>query len=335
MREVDRKTLAMHTYGNTTRPFEQVLGGLVVCCLVVWLLFALFGCGGQAASEEPQAGERIVEVRDGSPVYSAENHGLQPLDAEEQAELGQTAAPLVFAYSGTRQPGFVPDTEVSCVTTGGSSQNCIVPPMEHGLTKSFVYYLEGGFGPRINGFGVARYDVYSQLDQMWIDLKAQGAYTTGTLALKYRETFDLDDPDLTFVIEVSDSGDFCSGTSSKGNVCFTGSTTGMMHDSSLVGVYHRMVNVPVIHIDYNAIRTKAGWTAIQKQNALQQAVYLAFLKGIGQGPKNISGSTRCDQTDVLKDVWCTLPPNAACKLNGWGDFGDDGFVWLGGVNCGD
>lgn len=297
---------------------------------------AALACGGQAAdpAAEHSGAERIVEVVDGEPMYSGTNTGLQ-LDWEESdsEDIGQSAQPLLFAPTGSRQPGFVPGSEESCVTTGGASQNCVVPPMNG--HKAFVYYMTGGMGPRIGGaFGVARFDVYSQLTQLYVELVAQGIETTGSGAIDFRETTDLNDPELTYVIDVSDSGDFCSGTSSKGNVCFTGSTTGIAHDSSLVGTYHLMVNVPAIHIDYEAIRTKAGWTNTQKTNALHQAIVLAFLKGVGQGPKNIAGSARCDQTDVITGFWCTLPTNSACKVNGWGDFGDDSFVRLLGGNCG-
>ncbi len=304
---------------------------------IALLALALAACGGQIAQEqeEPQQDERIVEVVDGQPVYSDSSYGLQPVDGgTDVGDLGQTSQPLLFAPSGSRQPGFIPGSEESCITGGGPTQNCVVPPMNGG-TKGFVYYLTGGQSPRIGGaFGVARFDVYSQLDDMYLDLVAQGAETTGTAALDYRETFDLNDPDLTYVIDVSDSGNFCSGTSSKGLVCITGSTTGISHDSTLVGVYHRMVNVPVIHIDYDDIRNRSGLTTAQKKNVLHQAVVLAFLKGIGQGPKDIAGSTRCDQTTVLSASRCTLPTNAACKLNGWGDFGDPSSVRLLGTNCG-
>jgi len=296
---------------------------------------ALFACGGQAAREEPQGDERIIEVRDGVPIYSATNPGLVLEDALEASELGQAEQPLLFAPSGNRQPGFTPGSEESCMTNGGTSQNCVVPPMENGLKKGFVYYIEGGMGPRIGGgFGVARFDVYSQLNAMYVDLVNQGAETTGSGALDYGETTDLNDPDLTFVIDVLDSGNFCTGTSSKGHVCFTGSTTGMTHDSTLVGVYHRMVNVPVIHIDYAEIRNHAGWTTANKTNALHQAIVLAFEKGIGQGPRTNSLSTRCDQAVVITGFWCTLPTNSACKLNGWGDFGNTGSISLLGADCG-
>lgn len=301
------------------------------------LALILAACGGEAyqAVEDagPDGGERIVEVVNGVPVYGDTNYGIQLEDAGEQSDFGQASQPLLFAPSGTRQPGYTPGNEVSCTTSGGSTQNCIVPPMNG--HKMFVYYITGGMGPRINGgFGVARYDVYSQLTQMYVDLVAQGIETTGSGALEFRETSDLNDPELTFVIDVSDNGDFCTGTTSKGNVCLTGSTTGIAHDASLVGNYHLMVNVPVIHIDYKAIKDKAGWTVTQKERALHQAVVLAFLKGMGQGPQNITGSTRCDQNDVLTGFWCTLPPNAACKVNGWGDFGDDEFLRLLGADCG-
>jgi len=297
----------------------------------LFVIPALLACGGEAASPEPQGKERIIEVRDGVPVYSAVNEGLT-LDGSD-SDLGQVSQPLLFAPSGSRQPGFTPGDETSCVTTGGLAQNCIVPPV-NGLKKRFVYYIDGGFGPRIEGFGVARFDIYSQLTQMYTDLVAQGAESSGAGALDYGETTDLDDPDLTYIIDVSDS-DFCAGTSSKGNVCFTGSTTGISRDSTLVGSYHRMVNVPAIHIDYESIRTHAGWTTANKRNALHQAIVLAFLKGIGQGPKNILLSTRCDQVTVTTGFWCTLPPTAACKLNGWGDFGNPDSVSLLGTNCGD
>lgn len=296
------------------------------------LLVAMVGCGGMAADGgESSQEERVVEVVDGAPVYGP-NQGLT-LDGGDGSTLGQSAQPLLFAPSGIRQPGFVPDSEVSCVTNGGPTQNCIVPPV-NGLTKGFVYYIEGGFGPRISGFGAARFDVYSQLNQMYADLVAQGAQTTGPGALEYRETTDLADPDLTYVIDVSDSGNFCTGSSSKGLVCFTGSTTGISHDSSLAGVYHRMVNAPAIHIDYADIRNRAGWTTTQKKNALHQAIVLAFLKGIGQGPRDVANSARCDQTTVQTGAWCTLPSNAACKLNGWGDFGSPDLIWLLGADCG-
>lgn len=302
---------------------------------IALLTLALMACGGEIAQEEveQQYDERIVEVRDGVPIYSDLNSGLQLEEAADSGDLGQTSQPLLFAPSGNRQPGFVPDAEISCTTTGGPEQNCVVPPVK-GLKKRFIYYLEGGFGPRISGFGAARFDVYSQLNAMYADLVAQGAETTGSGALEYGETYDLSDPDLTYVIEVSDSGNFCSGSTSKGLVCFTGSTTGISHDNSLVGVYHRMVNVPVIHIDYADIRNRTGWTTTQKERALHQAIVLAFSKGIGQGPRDIVGSTRCDQTTVITGAWCTLAPNAACKLNGWGDFGDDDSIRLLGANCG-
>ncbi len=102
----------------------------------------------------------------------------------------------------------------------------------------------------------------------------------------------------------------------------------------MVGTYHRMVNAPAIHIDYAAIKNKAGLTTTQKRNALHQAIVMAFWKGVGHGPRDISGSTRCDQNSVLTSFWCALPANAACKLNGWGDFGDDGFIDLAGDDCG-
>lgn len=307
------------------------------------ILGLILGCGAPTPSGigDPNGAGRLLEVRDGVAYYGrddADNPGLVPLDrGSDGATIGQAQEPLVFAPTGNRQPGFTPGAEESCITTGGASQNCVVPPMHSDGHKSFIYYINGGMGPRISGGGVARFDVYSQLNAMYVDLVAQGAETTGSGALVYGETDDINDPDLTFVIDVTEPGDsdFCSGTGTlKSNVCITGSTTGMSHDSSLVGVYHRMINVPVIHIDYEHLRNFVGWTTTNKLNAAHQAIVGAFYKGIGQGPRTNSFSTRCDQAVVTSGFACTMPPNAACKLNGWGDFGNTSSVALLGSDCG-
>ena len=252
---------------------------------------------------------------------SADDVDTNVVSISDESDVGSLDQELMSALTGAIQFGFQPGSEATC-SSQVTNQVCIVPRQK----DLRVFYTGGSSSQR---------QVIRTLVNGWLNAMIARGLSQESDGWHLSEASDVNDPDLTLLIDVDTGNGFCTdeGTSIKDLSCFSGSVTNLTEAPGVKGNYRRWTGVPVLHIDYDDIQNNSSLTTTQKNNLRRQAVFSGLNRFVGIGLV-ISGDQKCSNRELILDAPCFVTVAQACAANSFGDDGNQTTWLFGGPNCG-
>lgn len=301
----------------------------------------LFGFALLALACTSEQGDVLYDVSPDGDVFTTYGAEEQLIDDSlavqqlaERSDIGTAAQPLTIGHrGGTAAPGTRTGNSNLMCTTDSGGQVCYMP-----RTKTLNWFITTPTGGSCVATANRQAQVRAQVNAWFQAMKAQGLDNTWTMT-----EVSPGSGGVAFAVDVQDGPSCNEGFCTSGTLsqverysCITGSTSGLVEGTGLVGSYVKWSGGPVLHVDFKQLDDR-GTTNARDANLLRQAVFngLNRIHGIGQfDGGNARCSSRPNTGSLTLDTPCIVQSTEACLLNSLSDLGDQSNLDYNATSCG-